>query len=248
MKERPIFFNTEMVKAILEGRKTQTRHIMRRQPDAVERFKNGEETTDTDAQYAILRCHNNPKGFKRCNSGWFADAKYKTPFTEFNVGDQLWVRETWAPVNLYGEIALAYKADSEVIRVEENESFLDEEGFINYNDPRLEKYSFAAWADDLLDGKEGNWLPSVQMPRWASRILLEITKIRVERLNDISESDAIAEGCDNSKSEAAIQIGWYELPLPAFKRRWEWKNGKDSWKQNPWVWVIEFSVIQGGES
>ena len=95
MKERPILFSTPMVKAILEGRKTQTRRVMRRQPDKVERFKHGVETADTDARYAILRCYNRPKMFKKCNSGWFADASYKTPFTEFNVGDHLWVRETW---------------------------------------------------------------------------------------------------------------------------------------------------------
>ncbi|MFY7514974.1 hypothetical protein ACOT19_01065 [Acinetobacter baumannii] len=234
MKERPILFNSEMVNAILEGRKTQTRRILKKQPP------------ENMTRHCWFSSSTSTYGFT--NQPIPSDKWWKINCPFGRVGDRIWVRETWAPVNLYGEIALAYKADSKVIRVEENESFLDEEGFINYDDPRLEKYSFAAWAYDLLDGKEGVWSPSIHMPRWACRLVLEITSIRVERLNDISENDAIAEGCDNSKSEAAIQMGWYERPVRAFSRRWEWIYGKDSWKQNPWVWVIDFNVIQGGES
>ena len=79
---------------------------------------------------------------------------------------------------------------------------------------------------------------------WASRILLEITDIRVERLNDISEADAIAEGCDYSKSEAALEIGWYEKPVRAFRRIWEQNNSSYPWGLNPWIWVIEFKVLE----
>ena len=213
MKERPILFSTPMVKAILEGRKTQTRRVMRRQPDKVERFKHGVETADTDARYAILRCYNRPKMFKKCNSGWFADASYKTPFTEFNVGDHLWVRETWRKYDC------------------------DECPCYEYcNCPPHGTYLYYA---DCLDD-EAKWKPSIHMPRSASRILLEITNIRVERVQDISEADAVAEGMvadDDYCAEEYFSIAWNK------KHGWKEK----SWNANPWVWVVEFNVIQGGE-
>lgn len=212
MKERPILFSTPMVKAILEGCKTQTRRVMRRQPDKVERFKHGVETADTDARYAILRCYNRPKMFKKCNSGWFADASYKTPFTEFNVGDHLWVRETWRKYDC------------------------DECPCYEYcNCPPHGTYLYYA---DCLDD-EAKWKPSIHMPRSASRILLEITNIRVERVQDISEADATAEGMiadDDYCAEEYFSILWNEL------NGWAEKG----WNANPWVWCIEFRVIQGG--
>ncbi|MDH0718217.1 hypothetical protein [Acinetobacter junii] len=212
MSLRPILFNTPMVKAILEGRKTQTRRVMRRQPDKVERFKHGVETADTDARYAILRCYNRPKMFKKCNSGWFADASYKTPFTEFNVGDHLWVRETWRKYDC------------------------DECPCYEYcNCPPHGTYLYYA---DCLDD-EAKWKPSIHMPRSASRILLEITNIRVERVQDISEADATAEGMiadDDYCAEEYFSILWNEL------NGWAEKG----WNANPWVWCIEFRVIQGG--
>ena len=212
MSLRPILFNTPMVKAILEGRKTQTRRAMRRQPDKVERFKHGVETADTDARYAILRCYNRPKMFKKCNSGWFADASYKTPFTEFNVGDHLWVRETWRKYDC------------------------DECPCYEYcNCPPHGTYLYYA---DCLDD-EAKWKPSIHMPRSASRILLEITNIRVERVQDISEADATAEGMiadDDYCAEEYFSILWNEL------NGWAEKG----WNANPWVWCIEFRVIQGG--
>jgi hypothetical protein len=88
------------------------------------------------------------------------------------------------------------------------------------------------------------WTPSIHMPRWASRITLEIVSVRVERLQDITEECAKAEGCDNSNSEAAITVGWYERPRSAFIRLWESINGADSWLSNPWVWVVEFKRVE----
>lgn len=243
MKERPILFNCEMVKAILEGRKTQTRRVMRRQPDAVERFKQGKETTDTEAKYAILRCYKNPKGFKKCNSGWFADATYKTPFSEFNVGDRLWVRETFC---------YAWNEDDHICDKDGNPVWDAKDAHIYY-----------AASETNVDGK---WKPSIHMPRWASRILLEITNIRVERLNDISEVDAIAEGVEPIIIQDNIPVdgGWTRADLhlwkgyknkerafretakDSFTSLWQEINGTDSWTVNPWVWVVEFKIIQGG--
>jgi hypothetical protein len=104
-----------------------------------------------------------------------------------------------------------------------------------------------AYRADINDGIHcivEKWTPSIHMPRWASRIQLEITGVRVERLNDISEEDAAAEGCDKSKSVAARTIGWCETPLRAFNRLWKQIYGADSWNANPWVWVVEFEQIK----
>ena len=148
IKERPILLKSQEITAILEGHKTQIRRILK--------AKQGgdcpaEMWVDQFALKDVIE-------WREQEDQWFGLMGYRTlalancPFGK--VGDHLWVRETWAGVNLYGEIALAYKADSEVIRVVENESFQGEDGLINYDDPRLEKHSFAVWADDLLDGKK----------------------------------------------------------------------------------------------
>jgi len=237
MKEHPILFNGSMVKAILEGRKTQTRRIMRRQPDEVERFHRGETTTDTDASHAILRCYNNPKGFKKCASGWLAGAAYKTPFREFVVGDRLWVRETFMDLSGTG--------------VEHRDS-----------EDKLQKYAYAADCPKGSHGDESRkdfglkWKPSIHMPRSASRILLEITKIRVERLNSISRIDAAKEGLHQLPATGRYVINkgdqYFGLassnPVEVFSWLWEDISGSGSWEKNPWVWVVEFKVIQGGKA
>ena len=228
MTERPILFNTEMVNAILEGRKTQTRRVLNNTHPVVTGFvPNGERGywKGTAKSEQVIQQYITTFPFT-----------IKCPFGM--VGDRLWVRETFAPVNLYGEIALAYKADSDVIRVVENESFQDDDGTINYDDPRLEKYSFAAWADDLLEGKEGNWKPSIHMPRWVSRILLEITNVHVEQLQDISESDCLKEGVGSPILR--------DCKKPKFMQLWESINGTGSWNKNPWVWVIDFKLAKVG--
>ncbi|OCY57751.1 hypothetical protein [Acinetobacter pittii] len=244
MKEFPILFKSNMVNAILEGRKTQTRRVVKNK---------------LVVEQAEFECGNRPNVTRSEPSLQYL-VDNNCPYGQ--VGDRLWVRETWAPVNLYGEIALAYKADSKVIRVEENESFLDEEGFINYDDPRLEKYSFAVWAEDLLDGEEGNWSPSIHMPRWACRLVLEITSVRVEQLNDISAEDCLKEGivdgcCLRCRFEACRCKDRQPDLIQGFAREWSNENGffptekwvsygGKAWRDNPWVWVVEFKVIQGG--
>lgn len=241
MRERPILFNAEMVKAILSGAKTQTRRIMRRQPDAVEYFKRGEATTDTNAKHAILRCYNNPKGFRKCASGWSADATYKTPFSEFSVGDRLWVRETF---RLFDPDECPH-SDFPC-------------GCPSWGTPLYRA------SHDCLDGEK--WTPSIHMPRSASRLVLEITNIRVERLNDISEADAIAEGVKPVSVPDYVPVdGGYtranrtmwkgyqnnerayrDTAKDSFMSLWQSVYGADSWVANPWVWVAEFKVIQGG--
>lgn len=200
MKERPILFSASMVCAILEGRKTQTRRIIKEQPllGCIGTYGVG---------IPFIRGKN---GDVRCPYG--------------QPGDRLWVRETFCPI---------YPQDP------------------HYNGGRPIEYDYAATykhgdrLGDLL-GIKKRWTPSIHMPRSASRITLEVTGVRVEQLNEISEADAVAEGCDNGKSDAAISTGWYERPKAAYRRLWEQINGIGSWNENPLVWVVEFKVLENG--
>ncbi|WP_404462193.1 hypothetical protein [Providencia rettgeri] len=215
MKERGIIFNSEMVRAILDGRKTQTRRIINPQPELTQKsgfkwkgslFGAGSDNRETNRNFA----------HKKCPCG--------------NVGDRLWVRETWqGPLVGYAEADKLFKDPEPYFKVENCVYKADGIAAPEYTD-----------CDDNL--RQG-WRPSSNMPRWASRITLEITDVRVERLQSISEEDAKAEGFDNSQSDAASSIGWFEKPVRAFRRDWENINGTDGWDSNPWVWVIEFKRV-----
>lgn len=145
-----------------------------------------------------------------------------------SIGGRLWVRETWARDSEDG--ALFYRADV---------------GTGNEADD---------WQHNIDVGASGyRWRPSIHMPRAASRITLEITAVRVERLQDISEEDAIAEGVEAIPSTGencgpnrfSVNCGWLFLNSPtaagAYAMLWEQINGAGSWDANPWVWVVEFN-------
>ncbi len=189
MKERPILFNGEMVRAILAGRKTQTRRVVRKQ------FSLDDAGACIDD---AIRC---PYGMRGARS-WdepvchLADSK-------FVVGRRLWVRETWA-VNPYTP-EVRYRATDEL------------------------------WTDA---GPLG-WRPSIHMPRAECRILLEVVSVRVEKLNDISRGDAMAEGCPFPNMAAG------DDPRQWYSALWDQINGADSWEANPWVWVVEFKRVEG---
>lgn len=197
MTERPVIFNGEMVRAILAGRKTQTRRIMKPQPEPVP-GQPGEYWWPAKAFETMVKMSD----FQRVGfEGAAADA---SPFGR--IGDRLWVRETFGDCG----VRLVYRADD----------------------------------DDGASCQVARWTPSIHMPRSACRMLLEITDVRVERLNDISEQDALAEGIDDGTSPAAIAVGWFEKPRKAFRRLWERIYGQESWDSNPWVWVVEFKQVQ----
>ncbi|WP_368759371.1 morphogenetic protein [Klebsiella pneumoniae] len=229
MKERGMIFNGEMVRAILDGRKTQTRRPVK--------------FPVHDKNLGCELAGNELAG--ELSAGNYLNSAFGKP------GDRIWVRETWSDVNLDGAPAVAYRADDEVYDLMENESLLDEDGAFNYQDTRVSKYQFAAWHSDLISGIEGNWRPSIHMPRWASRILLEITNVRVERLNSMHDVDAMREGIQNlttcSHSDFGIPgVVNAQHPVRAFQLLWESIYGTDSWHANPWVWVIEFKRVEGG--
>ena len=97
-------------------------------------------------------------------------------------------------------------------------------------------------ADHEGDTRGAGWTPSIHMPRWASRILLEVTSVRVERLQDISEADAVAEGVDFAGHTDEIMHDY--SPDERFSMLWESINGAGSWNENPWVWVVEFRRVE----
>ncbi|KYQ82514.1 hypothetical protein AWW72_18075 [Acinetobacter sp. NRRL B-65365] len=233
MKERPILFNTEMVRAILEGRKTQTRRLVKPQPTVCDEDRGG-HWWPSNAVQSMVHVEKELQDYKGL---WRGLIETCNPFGE--VGDQLWVRETWYQK---GTVGRSYPDD-------------DEYQFFGHKQ--------AAY---VADGEAPNdWTvkkrPSIHMPRWASRIQLEITNIRIERLKDISEADAIAEGMtftDYGQNHFGNpNPGWLwkqssnhdqclMTARHAFGNLWESINGKGSWDENPWVWVVEFNLIQGG--
>lgn len=208
MKERPIIFNSEMVRAILEGRKTQTRRPIKPQPLSV---WCKEPITVTDGKWTSQGCVSDLK----CPHG--------------QIGDRLWVRETWSELNITESSDKSREGNKELIYKATNTEF-----------------------PDSLP-----WRPSIHMPRWASRILLEITDARAERVQDISEEDAEAEGiyskckenhysplgCEDCLNTGVIKDG---PPIEYFQSLWNsiYKDNH-SWAKNPWVGVTEFKKLGG---
>lgn len=229
MKERGMIFNAEMVRAILDGRKTQTRRIVKLQPD----------------EDGLAKVTNGP---------WVdtSERNYRCPFGD--VGDRIWVRETF---------------QGPLFDYEQMEAYLEDSS-------RFEKPEFCQYAadgghrpeyQDADDNLRHGWRPSIHMPRWASRILLEITDVRVERLNAISEEDAIAEGmqgviCPCCKGDSEYSTSRYdaetlavvdEIPCRAcesnrskFFTLWDSIYGYGQHCIGEWVWVIEFKRVEGG--
>lgn len=255
-KERPILFNDEMVRAILEGRKTQTRRVVKgidhdlldmMSEDIESGAPNSEmlellygPSTDDDGKPIpdqwLVRCTECPEeGVLTLGQG------YGRP------GDRLWVRETFSDVNLQGAPGIAYRADDNIRDLMAEPSFQDEDGAFNYSDERVKPYHFAAWSEDLLSGSEGRWRPSIHMPRWASRITLEITDVRAERLQDISAEDARAEGCGKPvlpPEVRGVAGDFVADERTTFAILWNRINGRDAWRANPWVWCISFQRIE----
>ena len=219
MKERPVIFTGKSVRGILEGRKTETRRVVKRSCDTV-----GKDVAEEFTKEAYAHGFTCPYG---------------------EPGDRLWVRETFT---LQSECA------------GDDPPFTDGRPIKRFDD---DEFAPCAWLQphykasdrtpELCCERENckcqdgepccHWKPSIHMPRWASRLTLEIRKVRVERVQEISEADAAAEGAD-ADYFARYMTG--EMPQPSFvegfKVLWNLVNAKRGfgWDVNPWVWVIEF--------
>jgi hypothetical protein len=231
MKERPILFSAPMVRAILEGRKTQTRRIVKRQPPLAfewNRVRRVGQWFHIEADYNQKEQRNEPVMFT-------VDSPHGIE------GDRLWVKETFTRVHPGMLQSLDPDPDSPqgetVFRADAN----------------------GGYVGAMID--RAKWRPSIFMPRKLSRITLEITNVRVERLQDISEEDAWAEGC--RRGEPTENGGWFPADEPGprgstsgwdcardwYADLWDLLNGdKQPWDSNPWVWVIEFPRYQEGRA
>ena len=234
MKERPILFSSPMVRALLAGSKTQTRRICKNQP-----YSNGFHFDGQD-----ILCHNDylpPSAMlmdiRHGNTSYTASNMegWETECPYGQPEDQLWVRETWAEVGTMDPGLIVYRADY----------------------PACVPNGF----ENVPPVSDITWKPSIHMFRRHSRITLEIVSVRVERLQDISESDAIAEGipedgtpCPRCHCSGWIMQGGYPVQCDAkgcgdgavdeYRTLWESINGAGSWAANPWVWVVEFRRIE----
>lgn len=225
MRERPILFNADMVRAVLNGSKTQTRRIMKVQPSADFSPMNMEFETDFTARWYTPSVVDKQGYLQPAKKQVFGvaieDEGYTCPFGA--VGDRLWVRETWR-----GVVAInAPEASQElgIARYVPDQEYCRE---VHYR------------ATHEVDKEP--WRPSLHMPRWASRITLEITGVRVERLQDISQADAKAEGCWYGRGGGEPDFA--VSPADHFPTLWASIYGEESWQANPWVWVIEFKRVE----
>jgi endonuclease YncB( thermonuclease family) len=231
IKAKPILFSGPMVIALIEGRKTQTRRAVKPQP------VDGDRIIYDNPGFAVGR-------MRASENAW------TKVFPKFEPGDEMWVRETWAPT-LRGvapdgwQDLVRFAADGTEIEVPKEHT---------------------RWFDALSERGYHN-RPSIHMPRWASRLTLTVTDVRVERLQDISEEDAYAEGVEIDVWDQAIVSrnysvadpkasgSWFqswrpdcgavyvdeeEVARASYRTLWESINGPGSWAANPWVWAVSF--------
>lgn len=243
--DRPIIFSGAMVRALLDGRKTQTRRLIKddvRDPPGMDAV-HPKNTIKHPAPYLDSYCGDprtsaNPRGMSDRWCWWTRDDRQCLPTfrVPFIPGDRLYVREAWAPLDA-----------------------------LTHSDPgtrALVDRGFYRADDGTVPGEIKRWRPSIHMPRWASRLTLMVTEVRVERLHDISEDDARAEGakrhvpCKSSVSGTTVASDtWHydedmdgrlyegRTAQEAFEILWGKINGWKSWDANPWVVAITFEVI-----
>jgi len=211
IKEHPILFSGAMVRAILDGSKTQTRRVIKKIDPDCDGLKFG-------GKYWQMQWNKSSNE----NGGLLEIVDIKCPYGK--VGDRFWVRETWKEGTSDSHKCWGYRADM--------------------------KYQCGK---DIPDDGLQKWKPSIFMPRSHCRIKLDITNIRAERLNDISEGDAIAEGIHRTTGEYwsgglhKIKGTTKHLPSPqaGYQDLWDSINGKTiPWASNPWVWVVEFKRVE----
>jgi hypothetical protein len=222
-KERPMLFSASMILALLDDRKKQTRRIVKGAEKFPDIIKFDRSIVDGEPQY---KDSGMPVWYSTESDG--TTREWGCKFGE--VGDYLYVRETWKEALSETHECYAYKAD------------------LSYKcgkkaPPDLEQ----------LTALNGGWKPSIHMPKKASRLWLEIVDIRVERLQDISEEDAIAEGIqpaygkywlDYQQLKESSEYPVFDNPVDAFRSLWESIHGAGSWDLNVWLWVVEFKKVE----
>ena len=214
-RERPILFSGSMVRAILDGNKTQTRRVVKRQ---------------RDMEFDLHDPHYGPYWLSYvAGSAEGDDAKVRCPYGK--LGGRVWVREAWG---LFNDLGFCDTSCTGLVGLPDDWHL--------------------AYRADHIDPKHGDgphrpvWRPSIFMPRWASRITLEITDVRVEPLQQISEADAREEGVTDHQGKwwdgSPVIHGKWTGPREAYQALWESINGPESWDSNPWVWAVKFRLLE----
>ena len=230
IKERPILFSAPMVRAILEGRKTVTRRAIKVQP-----------RIDASGNFCVGNSNYGQDGYGKPVTKHFVNGC--CPYG--NPGGRLWVRETFA--FLGNEDGCCIDWQDNLVKGDERGAARIYRASCPPGDYGLNQIpAKAEWKPDTEAMEyDGAWRPSIHMPRWASRILLEITRVRVERLQDITYEQAAAEGVHRSplREWCASDEGGacHKYPVPAFRDLWQSVGG--NWDANPWVWVVEFKRV-----
>lgn len=249
MKERPILFSGPMVRAILAGQKTQTRRLVTVPGQGRKRrLPGGDEFEEQDGRL-LFRDH---------DEEWHDfEAAWDCPYAE--VGDKLWVREAFAvgtilPIRyLYGPLRdLEFRkhgggAPTGPIDLRVGHT----DGNVYYREHPTSPAELAASPGftSYRSTSPESWRPSIFMPRWASRILLEVVAVRVERLQDISEADILAEGVTVDAVAKWTNTPWSDMPTlhHAMRVLWDSINGARAgadWASNPWVWTLTFRRLE----
>lgn len=215
-KPKPILFSAPVIRAILSGNKTQTRRIVKPQPD-----ENG--LTNWFSRKPNL-------DFVESERGWYGDTpdgESRKWLPRWLPDDILWVRETWAYTRNTNQMPDWPGRPHTPTGDDDTVVIYGADGHWQWLD------------DDGTMTDRSHWKPSIHMPYTACRVWLRVTGVRVERLQDISENDAIAEGVEMT-NELSRAIG----PVESYRSLWEFINGPDSWEENPVVWVVEFERIE----
>ncbi len=215
MKERPILFSATMIRALLDGTKTQTRRVVK--------WRGLEPGLNLQFSGLSVERHGSNYVLTSPTRDSHAYRSIPQPCPYGQPGDRLWVRETFAEHPRFADVA--YRADGE--------EFEDSDGFL--------------W--------EPKWRPSIHMPRKLSRIVLEVTEVTVQRLEDITDDDAVDEGIRPLPLQESAVLPWWtadvsagpklhaRTPVAAYGKLWESINGEGSWYTNPWVWCISFRRV-----
>lgn len=213
MADKPILFSAPMVQALLDGRKMQTRRIIKDRGDLPQFCAGRYDNKDDPSNY----------GWQDYERGeWITlDQFQRYRFVPHRIGDRLWTRECFAVSGIgWGK---------------------------KPKDARGGKVHYRADPDHGWQDYWGSWRPSIHMPRWASRLTLIVTDVRVQRLGDISNEDAIAEGIKphgHAFTGYGDQADIWMAPYDSFKSLWNSINGPEAWDANPWVAAYSFRVIR----
>jgi hypothetical protein len=238
MTDHLLIFSASMVRALLEGRKSQTRRVLKLPTKGIYERKDmgGWAPTINGGGGAFTIARDGTRTPAPETAGIWHQTTGRCLNTRWQIGDRLWVREACRAEELFdGADGVRYLADDAWRKIENSREAGDLWTYL---------FNYAGRSEKGI----GHNVPSIHMPRWASRLTLIVQAVRVERLQDISEEDAVAEGIHQQAT-----TGWYSVPgidgagttpKAAYALLWNSLHGPDAWARNPWVCVIGFDVLQ----